>query len=160
MNSIIQTCIKMLKETRETTRAKLKNVDINIVAHPDSGWRIKDVLLHLSWVDNEARRILDAFNNDQVYKMPDEWMVRDINDKLYEEMKHYSDERTMLHFNDGFSELLFAYQRLQESKLSDAIHVPWGEDYDLERFTQMTVDHETQHRNEIIEAINRERIKP
>ena len=155
----IEHYIQSLKTARKTTYDTIKDVDINLVAHLDSGWRIKDILLHLSWVDNEVCRIINAFNADEIYKMPDEWMVRDINDKLYEEMKHYGDERTMLLFKHGFDELIFAYQRISQAKLDGVIHAPWGVEYDLEGFTKMTTDHEAEHRGEIIEAIKRTQAK-
>lgn len=153
----VEAFVTQLKQTHKETLKVIKGQDLNTVAHLDSGWTIKDIIIHLALSDWFSRLIIESHTHQTpLITLSDEFKNNNVNDVLREEYKHHSVTRALMNYNDSFQQLIYAYERMDEDTLKRVIRVPWGAEYTVEGFVTMSAEHEAEHRTQIIEALKRE----
>lgn len=152
--------VAQLKNAHEETLKVIKGQNMDTIAHLDSGWTIKDIIIHLALSDWFSRLIIESHTHQTPLKtLSDEFKNNNVNDVLREEFKHHSAKRTLMNYDDSFQQLIYAYERMDEDTLNRVITVPWGAEYTVEGFVTMSAEHEAEHRSQIIEALKREAVE-
>ena len=126
---------------------------LDVVVHPDSGWTVKDILLHIAWWDGIARMTMNAHARGIRLLLPSEYLHGNVNRFIRGEFKDYSVERTFMHFSDNRWQLIHAYERLPSRSIDEPIVVPNGGQFSVISYTKIHVNHEVEHRHQIIASL-------
>ncbi len=149
----VKAALEILEETYAKICEAIQDQDITRVAHPDSGWQIKDILTHLTFVDQSSTLLLEAFIEQRERRIPEEWEKPGANDRIREERKDYSSERVRAEFEAAHQELKSTYRSIPASREYEKFLAPWRYHYTPEWFAQMLADHTMIHLQEIKHAL-------
>ena len=149
---------KQLIEGMDSRRAKaveaVAGIDPNAVIHPESGWRVKDLIAHLTAWEEEAATSLESYNNSKPYHFPYPRAHIDIfNDKIYQARKDLNIERIMAEWKTARERLKAAVRAVPAEKFAGLFEAPWEEG--LVSATQLVKGmgiHEKLHIGEIVAA--------
>ena len=149
----VKAALQILDVSYAQINQTIEGQDLNIVAHLDSGWKIKDILTHLTFVDQSSTLLLEGFIEDREPDIPEEWQKYGANDFIHEERKDYSVARVLAEFEAARNELKAAYQRIPGDRETEKFMAPWQYHYTPEWFAQMLADHAAIHQQEIVRAL-------
>src|SRR5687767_5911311 len=81
--------IKQLDETRAEAEKQLKALDPEIIVYEESGWRVKDIITHLTAWEEAVNSSLQAWHWGEEFTLEE---VRDdeINERQFERRKNFS----------------------------------------------------------------------
>lgn len=149
----------LLEKEYQTTLEIIENCDLETVAHPDSGWRIKDIIIHLSFHDFLRLNKLNAYLKSIPYDMPAEWQLANPPEDLHkrnqlirEQRKDYSNARVLAEYKTHREAVNSLYQQLTEDELNMEYPTNYGV-VTLEQTVHWTIGHDTHHRGEILAAL-------
>lgn len=149
----------LLEKEYQTTLKIIENCDLETVAHPDSGWRIKDIIIHVSFHDFLRLNKLNAYLKSIPYDMPAEWQLanppEDLhkrNQLIYVQRQHYSNARVLADYKIHRTAMNAFYQQLTDDQLSMEYPTNYGV-VTVEKTVEWTIGHDTHHRTEILAAL-------
>lgn len=149
----VNAALEILDEIHAQINKTIADQDITLVAHPDSGWQIKDILTHLTFVNQSSTLLLEAFIEQRERRIPEEWEKPGANDYIREERQDYSVERVLAEFEAAHNELRSTYRSIPADREYEKFLAPWRYHYTPEWFAQMLADHATIHLQEIKQAL-------
>jgi hypothetical protein len=80
----------LLDDARQRMLATLESAPYDRVIYPESGWRVKDILGHITFWEEEAARSLRAYGQGESYTLPDYVDLETSNVRDIEKRKDYS----------------------------------------------------------------------
>ncbi len=151
--------LDLVKKEYVNTWEIIANCDLNQVAHEDSGWRIKDILIHVSFHDYLRHRMVQAGLKGEVDDVPPEWQLHTMPDDLhrrnqliYEQRLHYSDDRVLSEYQLFREKIIALYEVLPEEQFTQEIASSFGT-VTIAKTVEWTITHDTHHRAEILKAL-------
>lgn len=145
----VKAAIEILNQSHAEVKTMIAGQDLTIVAHADSGWQIKDILTHLTFVNQSATLLLEAFVEQREPETPQEWRGMGANDYIREQRQDYSIERVLEEFEAAYKDLQATYQSIPAERENEKFLAPWKYHYTPEWFAQMHADHQAIHIQEI-----------
>ena len=128
----------------------IKGRDLDIVVYGESSWQIRDILWHIAVWDQQVTKSVLAFNNGSEYSIPGFDEDR-FNQEAYLEGKKLSDSQLLAECDQARKEFGNAIQNVPIEKYSTEFLYPWGDESgNLTTLVQYMVEHDEEHRNEII----------
>lgn len=147
-----QNYIDQITAIRAETLQALEGADFDTIAHPDSGWTIKDIVTHLTFWDEQITHSLEAFLAGESYLMPEELRVRNVNDVVREQRKAITTTQVMSAFHDATERFKALVSSVPPEQFEVEFKAPWGAPTTLTKTVQTMVHHDTEHRQEILAA--------
>ena len=149
-----------LEDEYRTTLELIETHDLETVVHTDSGWRIKDVIIHVSFHDILRWQMLNAHFKGVPNEVPLAWQLNNLpedlhkrNQLIYEERHNYSNERVLNEYKKYREQINALYQNLTEDELQQEIKTDFGR-VSLEKALEWTIGHDKHHRAEILAALD------
>ncbi len=145
--------IELLTQTHAAIQATVEGIDLEMGVYPDSGWRIRDIIGHIATWDRQVAKSLRAFRVGKEYAIPDldetAFNEQDvlgqqelITQQLFEEWEQAREE---------FKE---AVEEIPLDQFPGDLLYPWGNERGtIARLVEMMTEHDVEHRNEIVKAI-------
>lgn len=154
MSNTVDALLHILENTRAESIQQLQQTDPNRVIYAEGGWRVKDIIGHITDWEMEAVRALEAFHAGGQYTIP-----------AYTGFEAYNQARAATRWNQPY-ELIFAdwqatheqlkslVQQLNNADLSQVITLPWQDHGSLRLMIRFMAAHEHEHLQDIANAVN------
>lgn len=144
--------LDLLDDARRGMLAALESVSYDRVIYPKSGWRVKDILGHITFWEEEAARSLHAYGQGSSYILPDYTDLETSNMQDVEKRKNYSAGQIRADWLVARERLKAALATLPPDKLDGQMLCPWKALSTVERLIIDMVDHERDHTEDIRRA--------
>ena len=147
--------ISTLKQTRHETMSLIYQFDLEDVIYPNSGWRVHDLLTHLTWSDEQALSIIHSFLADQVYHPPLHLQINcrsDVHRRnawVRLQRYHKNPQEVMSELIQAHEELKSAICRVDTIRLGEEFSVYWGERITVQTLAIWQIQHDQHHRRDL-----------
>lgn len=136
----------LLAATRQDTLAALKDVDLDRIMHPDSGWRVRDMVAHLIAWDIAAVQALKHLQSKTVDAIPDysdmdAYNAREVAKRKDRPVDDLFAEWATLH--DEFKTLV---ENMPDGLMGTRFRFPWGAHGTGYYLVEVMAGHEQHHR--------------
>ncbi len=145
--------IQLLDDARQTTLATLEHIDPELIVHPHSRWRVKDVVGHLAFWEEEALRSLLALRDGRIYTIA-EFVSFDATNE--EDFRRRHDQS----FTSLLNDLRTVRERLKAvlwamppGRLAGVMRFPWPWEGTPGELIETMAAHEREHLREIEAAV-------
>ena len=144
--------VDRLKDSHSTTRDVVDGVDSEFPVHTDTGWTVRDILGHIDAWDIQAAKSLRAFG------MGNEHSVGDLdeeafNQQEYRRLRELDPQQSHAAWEGARDEFITAVEQLPDELGAGVLLYPWGERGSLAQLVDEMIEHDVEHRDELIEAI-------
>lgn len=158
MNNLsVDELVVLLDDTRKASRIFLKGIDPNLVVYAESGWRVRDIIGHMTDWDIEAVRGFDAFMQGEVYEIPG-----------FTDFDSYNHPKAKARWNQPFNAVVAewevkhaalkdAVRALPPDKLGEIIRYPWQQNGSLRLMVRIMAGHEHGHVHDMVKAAHARR---
>ncbi len=137
-----------IKIARQKSREALQNIDPQKVIYQESGWRVLDILAHITAWEEEAIRSLQAFHQGSSYRITDFVDDDSYNHDQYLKRKDLSTEAVFEAWErtrEVFQESVLAVEPMTGTML-----LPWGEWNTVPHLVREMLKHEEEHIHDIV----------
>ncbi len=150
---------------RQKNRELVESVNPERVVHPESGWRVKDLIGHLTYWEEETLKSLQAFIRGESYEPPlflQDGQVGFTNEEVdafnhadYEQRIDYSSERILTDWEAVREHLKDAVRAVPDEQFENGtFDALWGRDITVTQLVKGMGWHEKIHMQDIQTAIN------
>jgi len=143
----------LLDDARQRMLVTLESAPYDRVIYPESGWRVKDILGHITFWEEEAARSLRAYGQGESYTLPDYVDLETSNVRDIEKRKDYSAGQIRADWLVARESLKAALATLPPDKLAGQMVCPWKARSTVERLIIDMADHEREHAEDICRAV-------
>jgi len=151
--------VSTLKQTRHETMGIIQQLDLEDVVYPNSGWRVHDILTHLTWSDGQAISIINSFLDDQVYRPlnhPNVNSRADVHRRnawVRRQRYHKNPQEVMTELIQAHEDLKSAICRVDTLRLSEEFSVYWGERITVQTLAIWQIQHDQHHRRDLAKRL-------
>ena len=147
--------IKRLSDTHTALEDAIMGLDLDLVVHTDTDWRIRDLLGHIATWDRVLIRAIEAYLDGSEYVIPG--MVGDETDYNAEkviEQKNLSNSEILQEWNQARVDFVAAVRGIPAEKFSDELLFPWGDETGtVTLMIEYMIEHDGEHQEEILDAL-------
>jgi hypothetical protein len=147
--------IQLLDDARQDTLATLKQIDPELVVHPHSHWRVKDVVGHLAFWEEEAMRSLLALRDSRIYTIAEFVSFDATNEEDYRRRRDQSFTSLLNDLRTVRERLKAALWAMPPGQFSGMMRFPWPWVGSLGELIETMAAHEREHLREIRAAVAR-----
>lgn len=139
-----------LDETRQQTVHRLKAVDPLRVIYPEMGWRVKDIIAHLTAWEVEVATSLRAYAGGKAYQI-ENFPGDDIyNDRMFRKYYDLSAEDIFDDWDAVRAGFKSSIRAIDPEYLDGQILCPWGKYSSLTGIVDDMIAHEQEHLQNIL----------
>ena len=133
----------------------IQGIDLELRVYADTDWRIRDILGHIATWDREVTKSLRAFLKGGEYFIPgineDE---TDFNRQAVAEQRKLSTQQIVAEWEQARMDFKSVLSDIPLEKFPGDLLYPWGDERgSIPQLVEYMVEHDEEHRDEIIEAI-------
>jgi len=147
--------LKRLDETHQSLENTIKELDLELVIHADTDWRVRDILGHIATWDRVLIHAIQSFLEDSDYVIPG--MIGDETDYNQEkvlEQRNLPTSQILQEWNQARKEFIEAVQQIPPDKFNEELAFPWGDERgSLTLMIEYMVEHDGEHQEEILAVI-------
>ncbi len=147
--------ISALDDTRRATLDIVQQLELDDLVYMNSGWRVHDVITHLTWSDEQASNLIHAFLADKLYVLTDHLVVRNRAD-VHRRNAWIRRQRYMKNPQEVITEFIEAHDQLKEliskvgsSRLHDEFTAHWGDRITTHTLAIWQIQHDRHHRRDL-----------
>ncbi len=141
--------VDLLTTTRQDTLAALKKVDLEEIIHPESGWRIRDVVAHLIAWDIAAVQALKHLQSETVDAIQDLSDMDAYNAREVAKRKDHPIEELLTEWATLHEEFKTLVENISDDLMGTRFRFPWGATGTGYQLVEGMAGHELYHREEI-----------
>jgi len=147
--------LDLLADAHSALRATVEGVDPELRVHTDTdtGWRIRDILGHIATWDREVAKSIRAFRTGTEYCIPD--LDEDVfNHQAALVQRELSAQQAFAEWEQAREDFKAAVQEMPSDQFPGDLLFPWGDERgSIAQIVEYMVEHDTEHRDEIVKAI-------
>lgn len=145
--------INRLGESHKTLRAAFKDTDLELVIHPATGWRIKDILGHIATWDRQAASSLVAFNEGSMYSIKD-FDEDTFNKAEVSKARMLTDAQILEEWGPARRAFIEAVRDIPPDQFPGDLLFPWGDERGtISALVEYMLEHDLEHCAEIAAGI-------
>jgi hypothetical protein len=147
--------LSTLKQTRNETMRIIQQLDLEDVVYLNSGWRVHDILTHLTWSDEQAVSIINSFLADQTYHPPSHLHVNSRSDVhrrnawVRRQRYHKNPQEVMTELIQAHEDLKSAMFNVDTKQLREEFSVYWGDRITIQTLVIWQIQHDQHHRRDL-----------
>lgn len=141
--------VDLLTTTRQDTLAALKDVDLDRIMHPDSGWRVRDMVAHLIAWDIAAVQALKHLQSKTVDAIPDLSDMDAYNAREVAKRKNLPIDDLFAEWAALHDEFKALAENMPDDLMGKRFRFPWGAHGTGYQLVEGMAGHEQYHREEI-----------
>ena len=147
--------VSAIKQTRLESMAIIQQLDLETVVYPNSGWRVHDILTHLTWSDEQAIAIINAFLADQIYRPASHLHIHSRTDvhrrNAWIRLQRYNKnpQEVMNELIQAHEDLKSAIFNVNTTRMCEEFSVYWGERITVQTLAIWQIQHDQQHRRDL-----------
>lgn len=131
----------------------LADLDPDTVIHPDSGWRVHDLLGHLAvWYDQRVKA-LSAYQRGEEHRLPD-FDMSDFNHRQVDERKNHPFTDIQAEWHQANRDLIALLEAIPAENYQDELMFPWGARGPMSLLLERLVEHGDEHYRELAQAVS------
>lgn len=147
--------LKRLSDTHVSLQETLEGVELEQIIYKDTGWRIREIIGHISTWDREVTHALHAFLEGSEYVIPglagDE---TDFNAQKVIEQKDFSTTQIYDEWNQARDDFIDTVRKIPPDQFPSELAYPWGDESgSLSGLINYMVEHNEEHQFEIEQAL-------
>ncbi len=139
----------LLTTTRHDTLAALKDIDLEQIIHPESGWRVRDMVAHLIAWDIAAVQALQCLQSGKVDAMPDYSNIEAYHDPEVAKRRDIPAEDLFAEWAAIHEEFKAVVESIPTERMETPFPFPWGDQGTGSFLVEEMASHEQEHREEI-----------
>ena len=147
--------LQRLAETHDDLEKTIEGLDLDLVIHADTDWRIRDILGHIATWDRVLIYAIQSFLEGSEYVIPG--MVGDETDYNQDkvlEQRNLPTEEIYQEWNQARKDFIEAVQQIPPDMFNEELAFPWGDERgSLTLMIEYMVDHDGEHQEEILAVI-------
>jgi len=155
MNDIDKNVLmEKLAENYSFISALLEGIDLDIPVYEDSEWCIKDIVGHISTWDRQVTQSLLAFNAGKEYSIPafDEDVF---NQQQVVKGRKLPSQQVLNEWEEARKDFIATIQEIPLNRFPGDVLYPWGDERGgIAKLVEYMIDHDIEHRSEIVKAID------
>jgi len=144
--------LQRLADTHDDLQETIEELDLDLVIHSDTDWRIRDILGHIATWDRVLIHAIQSFLEGSEFVIPG--MVGDETDYNQEkvlEQRNLPADDIYQEWNKARKEFINTVQRIAPGKFSEELAYPWGDERgSLAVMIEYMIDHDGEHKEEIL----------
>lgn len=141
--------VDLLAVTRQDTLAALKEVDLDQIMHPESGWRVRDVVAHLIAWDIAAVQALQHLQSGTVDAIPDYSDMDSYNAREVAKRKDRPVDDLFAEWAALHEEFKAVVENMPDDLMGTRFRFPWGAHGTGYYLVEVMAGHEQHHCEEI-----------
>ncbi len=150
--------VNKLMESHLAINLALEGVDLEIKAFSESDWRIREIIAHLATWDREVSKSLWAFIDGKEYAIKD-LAIHVFNQQSVEKKRELTSQQVYEEWVQTRQDFMDAVQAVPTDRLSSNLLYPWGDERGtLGLLVEYMVEHDKEHKEDIVKAIQASRI--
>lgn len=139
-----------VEECWQSVRTEIDGVDLTTPVYPDPLWRVRDVLIHCAFWNDEAVKAIDAHLKDASYKTDTgaasfEEGLDAMNQRVVEASRSLSDTGVRARWMASQDSLTSAVLSLDDAIVPQKLTAPWHQQMSVGRMVADELDHEQNH---------------
>lgn len=148
-----------LKQTRLETIDIIQQLDLEDVIYSSSGWRVHDIITHLTWSDEQAIKIIDGFLSDVIFHPPPHLSIQSRYDvhrrNAWIRRQRYTKnpQEVMTEFIQAHDALKSAITRAGTQRLHEEFTVYWGNRITVHTMAIWQIQHDQHHQRDLARCI-------
>lgn len=144
----------LLTKTHAATQATLNGIDLDMPVHTNSGWRVRDIIGHFATWDGEVAKSINAFQRASEYAIPK--LEEDVfNQQSVLEQSRLTHKQILETWEQTHEEFKGAILEIPSDQFPGDLLYPWGDERgSIAQLVEYMVEHEVEHRDEIIQALD------
>ena len=144
-----------LSDSHSELEKVLEGLDLDLVIHTETDWRIRDILGHIATWDRVLIHSIQTFLEGSEYVITG--MVgdeTDYNAQKVAEQKKLSSSEILKEWNRAREDFITIVQQIPTDKFFDELAFPWGDERgSLSVMIEYMIEHNGEHQAEILAAI-------
>jgi hypothetical protein len=151
--------LQRLSEAHRALKETIEGLELDLVIHDDTQWRIRDIIGHIATWDRVLIHAIQTFLNGSEYIIPgmagDE---TDYNAEKVEDQRKLSTAEILQEWEQAREDFMAAVRKIPAEKLFDELAFPWGDETgSLTRMIEYMIEHNGEHQEEILEELKKSR---
>ncbi|MGB2963128.1 MAG: DinB family protein [Anaerolineales bacterium] len=147
--------LKRLADTHTELVQVVEGLDLELVVHQDTHWRIRDILGHIATWDRVLIHAIQTYLSGSEYIIPnmagDE---TDYNAEKVAEQRKLSTSEIFQEWIQAREDFIAAVKSIPADKFMDELNFPWGDERgSLTLMIEYMIEHNGEHQEEIIRAL-------
>jgi hypothetical protein len=151
--------LRRLSEAHQALKEIVEGLDLELIIHDDTQWRIRDIIGHIATWDRVLIHAIQTFLEGSNYLIPG--MVgdeTDYNAEKVEEQRKVSTAEILQEWEQAREDFIAAVRQIPAEKLFDELTFPWGDETgSVTRMIEYMIEHDGEHLEEILEVLKKSR---
>jgi len=146
--------IDLLSESQTGTLAALQGIDPETLIYAQSDWTIRDIIGHLATWDRQVTKSIRAYRVGSEYAIPGLGEGEDdFNQQAVLEQRALTAQQVLAEWNQTRADFKAAVLEIPLELFPGDLLYPWGDERgDIAKLVKYMVEHDTEHRDEIVKA--------
>lgn len=140
---------QLLDDARAETEAVLMGADPQQVIYAESGWRVKDIIAHLTAWEREVMTSIRAYNDEAVYTIPDYSSDDAYNEQVFRRDYDLPFQQVQMDWAAVRAGLIAAIRAIPAEHWDGQIMCPWKLTSAIDGIVRDMIKHEAEHRHDI-----------
>ena len=147
--------IDLLSESQSVTLAALQGIDGETLIYAQSDWTVRDIIGHLATWDRQVTKSIRAYRVGSEYAIPGLGEGEDdFNQQAVLEQRALTAQQVLAEWDQTRADFKAAVQEIPLELFPGDLLYPWGDERgDIAKLVEFMVEHDTEHRDEIVKAI-------
>jgi hypothetical protein len=143
---------RQLEKTQTQALARLTDVDSQLVIYSDGGWRVQDIIAHLTVWEEEIARSLQAYQYGSAYRIPD-FELQAFNWANYEQRKVLPSRQVFADWMTIRGQLRWLVTIFPVEKLGGQMTYPSSRRGECEALILEVMSHQAEHMDDILNVV-------
>ena len=145
--------LKLLTESHSATRATIEGIDPDWRVYTATGWRIRDIIGHIATWDRQVTKSLIAF------KAGKEYSIQELDEDAFNQQevlegRKMTTQQVLKEWEQARKDFIEAVQEISLDRFPGDLLYPWGDERgSIAGLVEYMTDHDAEHRDEIVKAI-------
>lgn len=146
---------KRLSDTHFALKAAIVDLDLDLVIHPETDWRIRDILGHIATWDRVLIEAIDSFLAGSEYVIIGmDGVEDDFNNQKVKEQRSLTSSEIFQEWEKARLDFIAVVERIPAERFSDELAYPWGDERGtVTVMIEYMIDHNGEHQEEIQNAL-------
>jgi len=140
---------RLLDESRAETEVVLMGADPDQVIYAESGWRVKDIIAHLTAWERAVMTSIRAYHDGAAYTIPGYTTDHAYNEQIFQQYRDAPFQQLQLDWAATRAGLIAAMRALTDEQWEGEIMCPWKLTSRIDGIVRDMINHETEHRHDI-----------
>lgn len=145
--------IAALNETRAETEIMLAGIDSQLVIYTDGGWRVQDIIAHLTAWEEQVLKSMQAYHEGEEYQIPNYQNYDHFNAQQFQQRQKLENDLVYQQWKETRQQLMTVLNAIPAEKWAGEMRYPSGRRGVMSALVEEILDHEKEHREDIVKTL-------